>query len=51
MSFPLFSGRFATLIAAAAAAPDEMPTYKGNAVTFVGNEYLIFVSEVKIVSE
>ena len=28
MSFPEFSGLFATLIAAAAAAPDEIPTYK-----------------------
>lgn len=27
MSFPAYSGRFAILIAAAAAAPDEIPTY------------------------
>ena len=28
MSFPVFSGLFANLMAAAAAAPDEIPTYK-----------------------
>lgn len=28
MSFPSLSGLFATLIAAAAIAPDEIPTYK-----------------------
>lgn len=28
MSFPAFSGLLATLIAAAAAAPEEMPTWK-----------------------
>ena len=27
-SFPAFSGRFASLIAAAAAAPDDIPAYK-----------------------
>jgi hypothetical protein len=29
MSFPAFSGLFATFIAAAAAAPDEIPTCVG----------------------
>ena len=28
MSFPAFSGLFASLMAVAAAAPDEIPTYK-----------------------
>ena len=30
MSFPAFSDLFATLIAAAAAAPEEIPTWKGD---------------------
>jgi len=29
MSFPAFSGLFATWIAAAAAAPEDIPTWKG----------------------
>lgn len=28
MSFPAFSGLFATMIAAAAAAPDDIPTWQ-----------------------
>jgi hypothetical protein len=34
MSFPTFSGLFASFIAAAAAAPDEIPTCKKHAPTF-----------------
>lgn len=34
MSFPAFSSLFPTFIAAAAAAPDEIPTYNKHAVTF-----------------
>ena len=30
MSFPAFSGLFAILIAAAAAAPDDIPTWNSN---------------------
>jgi hypothetical protein len=34
ISFPVFSGLLANLIAAAAAAPDEMPTCKKHGTTF-----------------
>ena len=34
MSFPAFSGLFPTFIAAAAAAPDEIPTCNKHALTF-----------------
>lgn len=34
MSFPAFSGLFAILIAAAAAAPDDIPTWKDNAISY-----------------
>jgi hypothetical protein len=34
ISFPVFSGLLATLIAPAAAAPDEIPTCKEHATTF-----------------
>ena len=34
ISFPAFSGLFANFIAAAAAAPDEIPTCKIHASTF-----------------
>jgi hypothetical protein len=34
ISFPVFSGLLANLIAAAAAAPDEMPTCEKHGTTF-----------------
>lgn len=40
MSFPAFSGLFAILIAAAAAAPDDIPTYKERFLTIkTGNKH------------
>jgi hypothetical protein len=35
MSFPAFSGLFATFIAAAAAAPDEIPTCVGKEIKII----------------
>ena len=39
MSFPAFSGLFATFIAAAAAAPDEIPTCVGKEIKKFHNLY------------